>query len=168
MSLLSCAVYWLMERVYRLREVRANLTRARDRGIVGLSEKSRERTSHASLLHRRPRRIPRRTGVLDPHRLHRHVVRLPQGRFRRLLGLPSLHVPRGYLSPRGIRLDPAPAQPHRGLTAACSVCTLVAHSNSTERRKHVFMEPDRTDVRRMVRHLPSVGPDLDLLATAVR
>lgn len=30
------------------------------------------------------------------------------------------------------------------------------------------MEPDRTDVRRLVRNLPPVGQDLDLLVTAVR
>lgn len=30
------------------------------------------------------------------------------------------------------------------------------------------MEPDRPDVRWVVRNLPPVGPDLDLLVTAVR
>lgn len=30
------------------------------------------------------------------------------------------------------------------------------------------MEPDRTDVRRVVRNLSNVGQDLDLLVTAVR
>lgn len=67
------------------------------------------------------------------------------------------------LGPHRLRVGPAPAQPHRGLTAVCSACTLVAHSDSTERGKHVFMEPDRTDVRRVVRNLSPVGQDLDLL-----
>ena len=30
------------------------------------------------------------------------------------------------------------------------------------------MEPDRPYVRRVVRYLPSVGQDLDLLVTAIR
>ena len=30
------------------------------------------------------------------------------------------------------------------------------------------MEPDRTDVRRLVRNLPSVGQNLDLLVTEIR
>lgn len=33
---------------------------------------------------------------------------------------------------------------------------------------YVFMEPDRPYVRRVVRYLPSVGQDLDLLVTAIR